>query len=416
MKMDAWKERWKYPAILLLGIGVSNLGSWVYFIALNLIILDMTNSPLALSILYIMSPLAGLITNIWAGSLVDRVNKRSLMIVLDFVRAVVICVLPLMQSVWMIFGAVLIIQMASRLFGLGSFVYITKLIPKTLRPRFNSLNSLLGSGAFLLGPAIAGLLFMFGTPLAAIYINGAALFFSGMITFLMPNLEDGKLQKESEAAKFSIHAIKSDFQLVARYYRKHLLVMAVCLTFAGLMVVMASAVDSLEAAFSTMVLGLNEGEYGFLVSIAGAGILIGALCNASIVKRVSLAALISIGSIGNVIGYIIYAFSHSITVAGIGFFVLAFFVSFANTGFATFYQNTIPVENMGRIGGINGFIESVLTIIMTVLFGAMAQYFSIRGVIVGGVLFMLVLAFVLSALIVKTSRTMVQKEHSKLSL
>jgi MFS family permease len=237
-----------------------------------------------------------------------------------------------------------------------------------------------------------------------------------VITFLMPNLEGGKLQKTSETAKFSMQAIKSDIQLVVGYYRKHLLVMAVCLTFGGLMVVMASAVDSLEAAFSTMVLGLSEGEYGFLVSIAGAGILIGAVCNASIVKRVPLATLISIGAIGNVIGYIIYAFSHSITVAGIGFFVLAFFVSFANTGFATFYQNTIPVENMGRIGGINGFIESVLTILMTILFGAMAQYFSIRGVIVGGVLIMLILAFVLSVLIVKASKTIAKKEHSKLSL
>ncbi len=68
---------WKYAAILLFGIGLSNVGAWIYFIALNLIILDMTGSPLALAILYMMRPLAGLVTNAWSGSLVDRVNKTK---------------------------------------------------------------------------------------------------------------------------------------------------------------------------------------------------------------------------------------------------------------------------------------------------------------------------------------------------
>ena len=41
------------PVLLLLGIGNSNLGAWVYLIALNLILLDITGSPLAVAILLI---------------------------------------------------------------------------------------------------------------------------------------------------------------------------------------------------------------------------------------------------------------------------------------------------------------------------------------------------------------------------
>ena len=37
------------PVLLLLGIGISNLGAWVYLIALNLIVLDITDSPLVIS-------------------------------------------------------------------------------------------------------------------------------------------------------------------------------------------------------------------------------------------------------------------------------------------------------------------------------------------------------------------------------
>lgn len=33
---------WKYPLLLLSGIGISNLGSWIYLVAINLSILELT--------------------------------------------------------------------------------------------------------------------------------------------------------------------------------------------------------------------------------------------------------------------------------------------------------------------------------------------------------------------------------------
>ena len=69
-------ETWRYPSILLFSIGVSSVGSWVYFIALNLIVLNITESAIAVSGLYIIRALSTLFTNIWSGSLVDRSNKN----------------------------------------------------------------------------------------------------------------------------------------------------------------------------------------------------------------------------------------------------------------------------------------------------------------------------------------------------
>lgn len=72
-------ESWRYPSILLFSIGVSSVGSWIYFIALNLIVLKLTESALAVSGLYIIRALSTLFTNIWSGSLIDRLNKKYLM-------------------------------------------------------------------------------------------------------------------------------------------------------------------------------------------------------------------------------------------------------------------------------------------------------------------------------------------------
>ncbi|NOU86345.1 MFS transporter [Paenibacillus sp. LMG 31460] len=402
MKHTVVLESWKYPLILLFGIGISNISGWIYFIALNLILLDMTHSALAVSALYILRPLSTLFTNIWSGSLIDRMNKRNLMVFLDIFRAVLIVLLPLYSSIWYIYSIVFCINMAGSVFGPASGTYITKLIPPNQRQRFNSLNGLIGSGAFLIGPAIAGMLFMIGSPSFAIYMNAAALFVSGLITIFMPNQE--KEFNEMTDRRITWDVIKQDWNVVIRFYRSYIYLMVICILFSSVMVVMASAVDSLEAAFAKVVLELTEREYGILVSVAGAGIIVGASVNTLIVNKVATSWMIGLGSLGVCGGYLIYAFSTTFNVAAFGFFILAFFLAFANTGFATFYQNNIPVDIMGRVGSVNGFIEAILIMVTTVVFGIAAEVFSIQMVVIAGVLLMVLLGITLSACILKPSK------------
>lgn len=234
-------KSWKYPSILLLGIGVSNIGEWIYFIALNLIVLDMTGSPLAVSGLYIIKPLATLLTNFWAGSVIDRLNKRNLMIFLDIFRASFIVLLPFMDSISLIYLVVFILNMASSMFEPTSMTYITKLIPKEERKRFNSLYSLVTSGAFLTGPAFAGLLFVIGTPIFAIYTNAITLFLSGLLTFLMPDLE-GHTSSLATQNNVSIKLLKKDWDVVMNFSRQQTYIFIIYFLFSSVMVVMASAI------------------------------------------------------------------------------------------------------------------------------------------------------------------------------
>ncbi|AKP77848.1 enterobactin exporter EntS [Priestia megaterium Q3] len=382
---------WKYPCLLLFGIGTSNIGDWIYLIALNVMMLDMTNSPLAISGLYMIKPLAALCTNIWSGSLIDRMNKRKLMMVLDWMRAGVIACLPLFSSILIIYVLVFIISMASSMFRPVSMVYITKLIPTEKRKRFNSLRSLIDSGGFLLGPAAAGALFMVGTPAFAIYANAAALVLSGMVTLLIPNLDIKTKTKEN---KLSVNTIREDWKAVFRFSRANRYIITIYVLFSFLMV-MATAIDSLEVSFATKVIHLSESEYGFLVSVAGAGIMIGAVINTLFAKKLSTNFLIGAGSVGVSLGYLLYACSSSFQTMGAGFFSLSFALAFASAGFQTFYQNSIPVDMMGRVGSIYGLLESLLIIMMTFLCGMAAHIVSIQGAVIGGSLIMLLSTVVL---------------------
>ncbi|AJQ59361.1 MFS transporter [Bacillus thuringiensis] len=384
---------WKYPLLLLSGVGIANLGAWIYLIALNVLVYNMGGSALAVATLYVIKPLATLFTNAWSGSMIDRLNKRKLMIHLDIYRALFIAILPLLPSLWIVYVFVFFISMASAIYESTAMTYMTKLIPVERRQRFNSLRSLIGSGASLIGPAVAGGLLIAGTPEFAIYMNAIAFLLSGLITLLLPNL-DKKKDSDTTSNTLSLTVLKKDWSTVINFSRKHVYVVYVYFLFQS-MFVLATATDSLELSFAKEVLLLTDSEYGFLVSIAGAGYILGAIINTILSKKLAPSFLIGIGSLFIAIGYLIYAFSNVFLIAAIGFFILSFSMAYANTGFYTFYQNNIPVHMMGRIGSIYGLIIALVTIFITILSGVATQFISIQLVVIVGSLIMLFITIVL---------------------
>lgn len=384
---------WKYPLLLLSGVGIANLGAWIYLIALNVLVYHMGGLALAVAALYVIKPLATLFTNAWSGSMIDRLNKRKLMIHLDIYRALFIAILPLLPSLWIVYVFVFFISMASAIYEPTAMTYMTKLIPVEQRQRFNSLRSLIGSGAFLIGPAIAGVLLIASTPEYAIYINAIAFLLSGFITLLLPNL-DKKEASDTTSNTLSLTVLKKDWNTVINFSRKHVYVVCVYFLFQS-MFVLATATDSLELSFAKEVLLLTDSEYGFLVSIAGAGFILGAITNTILSKKLAPSFLIGIGSLFIAIGYIIYAFSNVFLIAAIGFFILSFSMAYANTGFYTFYQNNVPVHIMGRIGSIYGLVIALVTIFITILSGVATQFISIQLVVIVGSLIMLFITIVL---------------------
>lgn len=383
--------------ILLSSIGLSNIGAWIYFIALNLIILDTTSSAFAVSVLYILKPLATIFTNFWSGSIIDRMNKRNIMIALDIVRALLIIILPVISSLWLIYILVFFINMASDIFYQASMIYMTKLVPEEKRQRFNSIRSLVGSGAFVLGPSVAGLLFMLGTPAFAIVINSMTLILSGVLTMFLQNIEKEEKQDFSNA-KFGFKIIRKDWQLVVTYCKPQMKMLCIFILF-YLIIIMTTTIESLEAAFSKEVLNLSNTKYGFLVSIAGIGFVIGSIVNTVIGNRFDSRKLIGYGSILLSFGYLIYAFSNEFKLASVGFFLLSFALAFANIGFDTYYQKHIPVEIMGRVGSLFGLFQAFFIILFTIILGALTNSISLQIIVIVASIFLFLIAVILLVMI-----------------
>ncbi|WP_232733206.1 MFS transporter [Lysinibacillus xylanilyticus] len=158
-------------SLLIGGLGFSNLGNWIYLVALNLYVWHLTESPAAMAGIFIVGPTARVLTSLVAGSFIDRMNKRKLMIATDIIRGFIVFCMPFMESIWLIYTLLFLANIASSFFGPSSTYYITKLVPSEDRQRFNAILGTFNSGSFLVGPALAGLLIMLFNTTVTIWFN-----------------------------------------------------------------------------------------------------------------------------------------------------------------------------------------------------------------------------------------------------
>lgn len=372
---------------LYLGVvGLANIGGWIYLLALNLIILDKTGSVLAVTGLYIIKPLASMLTGPWAGSLIDRVSTKHFMIFLDVIRAILVGSLLFVDSLWVIYLLVLFIQMAGAMFETSSFTYMTLLLPEEDRNKFNAVLTFVHSGAFVTGPFLAGILFMLAPLEFSLVVNVLIFIGCGIWTTFLPNI----LNTVPEAKKhLHLNEVREDWFIVWNFSKKYLSFFFIYMTFQGTMLITA-ALDSTEVAFAREVLLLTDAAYGSLVSVGGLGFLLGAICTNLLVRFLSPKAMMGAGTFFIASGYFIYSLSTTYFVASIGFLILSFCLSIANTGFMTFIQSHINASMMGRITSLYEMVSSIVQIIAVLLFGLAASWISVKVVVIGGSLIMLI--------------------------
>ncbi|MGE0994259.1 MFS transporter, partial [Bacillus sp. GMa5/2] len=358
----------KNKLLLLSGTGISRLGDFMYLIALNLMVLNSTNSPAAVAGLWIVGPIATVVTKIWSGSIVDRLNKRSIMLITDIIRAALIGCIPLFDSIWAIYMFIFLTRIATSFFDPASFTYKTMLIRAEERAQFNAWNSLCTNGAFIIGPALAGILLTTYSAAFVIYCNSLSFLLSTILIYFLPNITLQTKQNEEVANTF-VQTLRSDWKQVFSFARTETYIILIFVLFQATMLV-SMALDSQEVVFTRQVLFLTDIEYSMLVSITGAAYVSGSFLVSLFAKRLPIQHCIGLGMIFTAIGYVIFAFSNSFIVAAGGFILLGISSSFAGTGFITFYQNNIPIYMIGRIDSVFDSIKNFIQIFFVLAIGA----------------------------------------------
>ncbi len=157
---------WRNRDFLLLWSGqvISGLGSAISGIVFPLLILALTNSPTAAGIAGALGSLPYLFLSLPAGALIDRWDRKKVMIVCDTGRALGMASIPIalvfnVLTVWQIYVVALIEGTLFVFFNIAETAALPRVVDKTQLPQATAQNHAAFALTGLIGPSIGTTLY-----------------------------------------------------------------------------------------------------------------------------------------------------------------------------------------------------------------------------------------------------------------
>ena len=225
--------------LLYIGQTVSQLGDWFNTVAVYSLLLELTGSATSVAWMLIvqMAPIG--VVGPLAGVVVDRMNRRRIMIAADVLRGVVILGLLVVRrtdQVWIAYAVTAIAVCAQAFFEPARTATIPAVTTTEELLPANALSSATWSAMLAIGASVGGLVTaVFGRDVAFI-VNSASFFVSAM--FIFATRYDATPQRSATASAewrrraFDLTGIP-DLVEGFRYVRRHAHVAALMLVKAG---------------------------------------------------------------------------------------------------------------------------------------------------------------------------------------
>ena len=174
------------------GQGISQTGTWMQSVAMGWLVLELTGSGTWLGLVVALQFAPVLVTGLYAGLLVDRWNKRRVLLVTQSLQAVLAAILGILTvtkriNLAEVLVLAVLLGLANSLDAPARQAFVREMVPAEDLPNAITLNSVLINVARVLGPAAAGILIA-GVGLGACFIVNAVSFGAVIIAFLLMNV------------------------------------------------------------------------------------------------------------------------------------------------------------------------------------------------------------------------------------
>jgi MFS family permease len=332
---------------------ISLLGDWFDTIALSALVARFTNgSGLAVSVLLVARFLPPFFVSPFAGVLVDRFNRKNLLIFTDVSRAIIVLGMLLAsrpEHLWLIYLLTVLQFSISAIFEPARSAVLPSLVPAKDLLLANTLSNVTWSAMLAVGAIIGGVVAtVFGTSTALI-IDSFTFALSALLIWQIV-YQQPVAKPETTAARTSTHA-RGGFREGLEYVRQHPSVAAVLLIKVGLSI---GSIDALMVAYATTLFIVGEngtGSLGIMYSAFGVGAVIGPLIlnrfNDGSVRTMRRLMIASFGSV--TLGWLLFGGAPTLFIACLALMVRAVGGSTTWTYSSTIIQMSVPNHFLGRV-------------------------------------------------------------------
>ncbi|GIJ43763.1 MFS transporter [Virgisporangium aliadipatigenens] len=374
---------------------VSAVGTGMHAAALPLLTLQSTRSPMALSLVVAAAEIPWVLVSLHAGVVVDRLDRRRVMVWADLGRfAVMVALVVLLLTarvnlVWLVLAAFLL-GVGQVFFDLAAQSAVPDFVsrdPRHLATANGRIAAADSSGEDFVGPPLGSALFGVWNFLP---FAGNALSFAASGLLILSIRTDATTNKTPTAARKSV---RNDIVEGIRWLFGNRTLRALA-TVSCLGNVVASAQFAMLALLAKEVLELPDVGFGLLLTATATGALVGGLAAAAASRRfgsgtVLLAAKAGVGAAVLVLGLVADSWVAAAMMAVTGALMTA-----EKVVVSTLRQQIVPSELMGRVLSSSRLVVMAGGPVGAALGGVLAGVFTVQVPYVAGGVFLILVTLI----------------------
>jgi len=384
------------------GQAVSQLGGSFTNFALPLLVFKLTHSATNLALTTVAEFVPYLLFGLPLGAVVDRFDRKRLMLGSDIAQALVIAVIPVLAiggvlRIVDIYAVTFVQSTLGIIFDCGEFAAIPALVGEQELVTANARIMAANNAGQILGPGLAGALVAFVPIAGLLFVDaGSFLVSSGCLALIRCSFNAATSARRPAGS--AIRALLADVREGLAYVWSNPVLRSISIMMA-LINLVATTADSQLVLFARRALHATNSEIGFLYAAGAAGIVAVSLVAGPIRKRFSFAV--------TALGALVLAGLTMTAMALAGSYAAALVLWAASSGFGLLFnintgalrQAIVPPRLFGRVASV-AQVLAWSAIPLGSLAGAAAINLSgsVTGVyaVIGGLIAAIALAFAFS--------------------
>jgi MFS family permease len=259
----------------------SSAGTLLAAVALAIDVQDRTDSGLWVGAVLVVEFLPTIVVGLLLGPLLDRLERRSLMIAADALRVGVFVALPFAPNAATVVGLALVAGLATGFFRPAVYAGIPNLVPDEQLPAANALLLNVENVSWAVGPLVAGILTAASGPSAAYAINAASFVVSiALLVQIPPRL----LQSERALSRGHWRDLADGFAAALQSRS-----MRAVLVGWGIASLAMGGANVSEIFLAKHTFSAGDFGYGLLYGAIGSGLVVGSFASAPVLARYGVA-------------------------------------------------------------------------------------------------------------------------------
>jgi len=347
---------------LLLARLISALGTWTAFFAVRIALYQETHSAWWVSLLLFCELVPGVILGITVGPLIDRWNRKWMMVFSDLGGAACFTALLFVHSAAGICAVCAVAGFASAFFRPGCYASIPSLVTEDSLVAANALVQGAENLSTLVGPVLAGVALVTLEPEPVYALNAVSFLISALLILdirrrLQANVAARIGRTHWREVRSGLALVKNDHHLSSLF----LIWSWATLAYTG--------VNVAEIVLTTEAYGVGSFGFGIFVACSAAGILIGNVVAFWFIDRLTVYGGYRASFLITAAGVAVCAVSPTLALGCIGAVAFGIGNGIGLVCNITLIQQVVSDDRRGQIFAVLGSLVQTFTLVGTLLAG-----------------------------------------------